>query len=116
MRAARERENEAVQTVSSTRGRALRLGAALLTAALALASGCGMAGGSEGAAALVSGLPKCDPSLLHPRITVGAAAGLPGKLIVYVDGVMACVDDANRVDQILSQVDGHAGPSPRPMP
>ena len=75
-----------------------------------LLGGCGIGGqGGEGSssAALLSGLPKCDPSLLHPRIAVGAAPELPGKLIVYVDGVMACVDDAGRVDQILTQLEGH---------
>lgn len=77
-----------------------------------------MAGGTESSAALVSGLPKCDSSLLHPRITVGANASMPGTLIVYVDGVMACVDDASRVDQIVSQVEGHAASASasRPTP
>jgi hypothetical protein len=92
----------------------LRLGL-LLVAASSLASGCGIAGGTESSAALVSGLPKCDPSLLHPRITVGTPAGVPGKLIVYVDGVMACVDDSSRVDQILQQVEGYAAPAVRPQ-
>lgn len=68
-------------------------------------SGCGT-GGSEASAALVSGLPKCDPSLLHPRISVGGSATLPGKLVVYVDGVMACIDDAARVDQIVGAIEG----------
>ena len=73
-----------------------------------LLGGCGMSGqAGEGSAALLSGLPKCDPSLLHPHIAVGAAAGLPGKLIVYVDGVMACVDDAGHVDQLLTQLQEH---------
>jgi hypothetical protein len=49
-------------------------------------------------------------------VTVGAAAGLPGKLIVYVDGVMACIDDAARVDQLLPQIDGHAPTIARPTP
>ena len=96
---------------------AWRLGLALVVG-LSFASGCGIAGGAEGAGpstgSMVSGLPKCDPSLLHPRITVAATAGLPGKLIVYVDGVMACIDDASRVDQILPQVEGYAVPSARP--
>ena len=79
-----------------------------------LASGCGIAGGNESAAAMVSGLPKCDPTLLHPRITVGSTAEVPGKLIVYVDGVMACVDDMSRVDQILQQTEGHSAAAARP--
>lgn len=74
-------------------------------------SGCGIAGGNESAAAMVSGLPKCDPSLLHPRITVAANAEVPGKIIVYVDGVMACVDDSSRVDQIMQQVEGYSSPA-----
>lgn len=74
----------------------------------ALSGGCGNLGGAEPTAAMVSGMPKCDPSLLHPRISVGAAAGLPGKLIMYVDGVMACVDDAARVDQLVPQIEGRA--------
>ena len=36
---------------------------------------------------------------------MGSVAGQPGKTIVYVDGVMACVDDASRVDQILTQLE-----------
>lgn len=91
-------------------GKRAPLGLALV-AAVGLASGCGIAGGVEGTGSMVSGLPKCDPSLLHPRITVAANAGVPGKLIVYVDGVMACVDDASRVDQILPQVEGYAAPA-----
>jgi hypothetical protein len=81
-------------------------------------SGCGLGGsaGSEGTAALLSGMPKCDPSLLHPRIAVGAAAGLPGKMIVYVDGVMACVDDASRVDQLMTQMEGRAVGSSLSLP
>ncbi len=83
-----------------------RLGVALLLAGSLLA-GCGIGGPTaEGSAALLGGMPKCDPSLLHPRIEVGAAAGLPGKMIVYVDGVMACVDDAARVDQLMMQIEG----------
>lgn len=70
------------------------------------AVGCGSPATAETGSALVLGLPKCDPSLLHPRITIAATAALPGKLIVYVDGVMACVDEASRVDQIVSQVEG----------
>jgi hypothetical protein len=87
----------------------LGLGLGFLLAG-SLLGGCGIGGqGGEGSssAALLSGLPKCDPSLLHPRIAVGAAAGLPGKLIVYVDGVMACVDDAGHVDQLLTQLEAH---------
>lgn len=85
-------------------GRGLRLG---LLLAGSLLGGCGIGGAAEGSAALLSGMPKCDPSLLHPRIAVGAAAGLPGKSIVYVDGVMACVDDTSHVDQLLTQLEGH---------
>ena len=56
--------------------------------------------------ALLSGMPRCDVSLLHPHIAVGSVAGQPGKTIVYVDGVMACVDDSSRrVDQILTQLE-----------
>lgn len=74
-----------------------------------LLGGCGIGGpGAEGSAALLSGMPKCDASLLHPRIAVGAAVGLPGKMIVYVDGVMACVDDAARVEQLFTQIEGHS--------
>lgn len=83
----------------------LRL-APLLSGLLLFAVACGSPATAEPGSALVAGLPKCDPSLLHPRITVATAAALPGKLIVYVDGVMACVDDASRVDQIVSQVEG----------
>ena len=85
-----------------------RLARGLLLLGGALAGGCGNLGGAEPTAAMVSGMPKCDPSLLHPRISVGAAAGLPGKLIMYVDGVMACVDDAARVDQLVPQIEGRA--------
>ena len=85
-------------------GRAL-LGGLLLAGSLL--GGCGIGGAAaDGSAALLSGMPKCDPSLLHPRIAVGAAAGLPGKSIVYVDGVMACVDDTSHVDQLLTQLEG----------
>jgi len=92
----------------------LRLGF-VLVAVSAFVGGCGIAGGTESAAAMVSGLPKCDPSLLHPRISVGAMAGVPGKTIVYVDGVMACVDDSNRVDQIVQQVEGPSASTTRPQ-
>lgn len=86
-------------------GRGLCLG---LLLAGSLLGGCGIGGAAaESSAALLSGMPKCDPSLLHPRIAVGAAAGLPGKSIVYVDGVMACVDDTSHVDQLLTQLEGH---------
>lgn len=91
-------------------GRSLRAGlyCGLLLAG-SLLGGCGIGGAAaESPAALLSGLPKCDPSLLHPRIAVGAAAGLPGKSIVYVDGVMACVDDTSHVDQLLTQLEGHS--------
>jgi len=77
-------------------------GLALLTV------GCGSPATAESGSALFAGLPKCDASLLHPRITIAAAAALPGKLIVYVDGVMACLDDASRVDQLVSQVEGRS--------
>lgn len=86
-----------------------------LALALALpASGCGMGTGSDPAqgpstpALLTSGLPQCSPLLLHPKLTVGATAEHPGKLIVYVDGVMACIDDAARVDQLIGQVESRA--------
>lgn len=89
-----------------------RLGGLLFASALATGLvGCGT-GGSEASAALVSGLPKCDPSLLHPRITVGGSATLPGKLVVYVDGVMACIDDAARVDQIVGAIEGRSPATP----
>lgn len=87
------------------RGRAA-LGLSVLVAA-GLLGGCGIGGaGADSSAALLSGMPKCDPSLLHPHIAVGAAAGLPGKSIVFVDGVMACVDDSSHVDQLLTQLEG----------
>jgi hypothetical protein len=79
-----------------------------------LCGGCGIAGSADSSAAIVSGLPRCDSSLLHPRMTVDATSSMPGKLIVYVDGVMACVDDASRVDQILSQVEGNTPPAAHP--
>ena len=82
------------------------LGLSVLVAA-GLLGGCGIGGaGADSSAALLSGMPKCDASLLHPHIAVGAAAGLPGKSIVFVDGVMACVDDASHVDQLLTQLEG----------
>lgn len=85
-------------------GTALGLGVLL---AAGLLGGCGIGGaGADSSAALLSGMPKCDPSLLHPHIAVGAAAGLPGKSIVFVDGVMACVDDSSHVDQLLTQLEG----------
>jgi hypothetical protein len=102
------------QTVSlpkSTRG-LVRWGAAALLGIGSLLGGCGSGSAAAdsplGSAALLSGMPKCDPSLLHPRITVGNAAGLPGKMVVYVDGVMACVDEAAKVDAIITQVEGRA--------
>lgn len=85
------------------------LGALVLLALAAVAlPACGMTtdpaqGGS--ASQVLSGMPACEESLLHPRISVGAAASLPGKLIVYVDGIMACVDDSAKVDQIVSRVE-----------
>ena len=39
------------------------------------------------------------------HIAVGSVAGQPSKTIVYVDGVMACVDDSSRVDRILTQLE-----------
>ncbi|HMU38169.1 MAG TPA: hypothetical protein PKE31_04080 [Pseudomonadota bacterium] len=66
--------------------------------------GCGN-GAPDASPALLAGMPRCDASLLHPRIAVGSVAGQPNKTIVYVDGVMACVDDAGKVDQILSQLE-----------
>ena len=51
---------------------------------------------------LVQGPAQVRPVAAAPRITVATTAALPGKLIVYVDGVMACLDDASRVDQIVS--------------
>jgi hypothetical protein len=93
---------------ASSRGAARRVWLGVLLAGSLLA-GCGMGGqGAEGSAALLSGMPKCDASLLHPTIAVGAAVGLPGKMIVYVDGVMACVDDAARVEQLFTQIEGHS--------
>src|SRR5947209_5459531 len=66
----------------------LRCGLAALAVA---AGGCGMGTDPSGALAgsVLSGLPRCDASLLHPRIAVGGTSALPGKSIVYVDGVMA---------------------------
>lgn len=100
------RDQSRLKNGTATAPRSLRRAGLFFAAAVALA-GCGNASGLDSSTALVSGLPKCDPSLLHPRITVGAAAGLPGKLIVYVDGVMACMDEVSRVDQLLPQVEGH---------
>ena len=77
-------------------------GTLLLTVCVAV-FGCG--GAPEASPALISGMPRCDASLLHPHIAVGSVAGQPGKTIVYVDGVMACVDDSSRVDQILTQLE-----------
>lgn len=89
-----------------TAGARAALGLSVLVAA-GLLGGCGIGGaGADSSAALLSGMPKCDPSLLHPHIAVGAAAGLPGKSIVFVDGVMACVDDSSHVDQLLTQLEG----------
>ena len=80
-----------------------------------LAPGCGItADSSTGSVAsqVVSGLPRCDESLLHPRISVGGVASMPGKLIVYVDGIMACVDDAAKVDQIVTRVESRFPQAP----
>lgn len=79
------------------------LGKLLLAVCVAVV-GCG-GSAPEASAALISGMPRCDASLLHPHIAVGSVAGQPGKTIVYVDGVMACVDDSSRVDQILTQLE-----------
>ncbi len=64
--------------------------------------------GSNAAALITSGMPRCDASLLHPRIEVSNSAALPGQTIVYVDGVMACVDESAKVDLILGQIEGRA--------
>ena len=80
----------------------------LLALAAIAVPACGMTtdpAQGESASQVLSGMPACEESLLHPRISVGAAASLPGKLIVYVDGIMACVDDAAKVDQIVSRVE-----------
>jgi len=78
--------------------------AKLLLLACVAAVGCG-GSAPEASATLLSGMPRCDASLLHPHIAIGSVAGQPGKTIVYVDGVMACVDDSSRVDQILTQLE-----------
>lgn len=72
--------------------------------------GCGMGSDPQASASslVTSGLPRCDASLLHPHLSVGATALLPGKQIVYVDGVMACVDEQARVDQLVNQIEGPA--------
>ena len=83
--------------------------ASLLAIALGAVAGCGMgtdAAGSSTAALVTSGMPTCDISLLHPQLAVGGSTVLPGKLIVYVDGVMACVDDAPKVEALLSRMGG----------
>jgi len=83
----------------------LGLAVALLT------QGCGMGTDSVGsttAAMVTSGMPRCDLSLLHQRIELGNTAALPGQTIVYVDGVMACVDETAKVDQIVGQLEGRA--------
>ena len=90
-------------TNRSSQGTRSRFGTLLLAVSLA-EIGCG-GGAPEASPALISGMPRCDASLLHPHISVGSVAGQPGKTIVYVDGVMACVDDASRVDQILTQLE-----------
>jgi hypothetical protein len=87
-----------------------RAGIGCIVLAAMTSVGCGMGTDAQASqsALLTSGLPHCDGSLLHTRITLGNTALLPGKLIVYVDGVMACVDDAARVDQLVGQIEGHA--------
>lgn len=101
--------NSTLSPPAHRRGPAVLSRLALLLGGLSLfAVGCGSPATAETGSPLVQGLPKCDPSLLHPRITVATTAALPGKLIVYVDGVMACLDDASRVDQIVSQVEGRS--------
>ena len=87
---------------SSQDTRSSLFGALLLTVCVT-AFGCG--GAPEASPAMIIGMPRCDASLLHPHIAVGSVAGQPGKTIVYVDGVMACVDDSSRVDQILTQLE-----------
>jgi hypothetical protein len=102
-------------TPQKTTTGALRWTCSALLGVGMLLAGCGTGAGADGvlgSAALLSGMPKCDPSLLHPRISVGNAAGLPGKMVVYVDGVMACVDDAAKVDAIITQVEGRAAVTP----
>lgn len=69
-------------------------------------AGCDNAADGSASPSLIRGMPVCDESLLHPRISVQTTQSLPGKAIVYVDGIMACVDDAAKVDQIISRVEG----------
>jgi hypothetical protein len=78
--------------------------------------GCGMGSDPQASASSLveSNLPRCDGSLLHPRLSIGAAAMHPGKQIIYVDGVMACMDDIARVDQLVNQIEGPARAEPRP--
>src|SRR5690349_180356 len=87
-----------LRRIPSSRGVVVGLALAALTSI-----GCGMGSDPQASASalVTSGLPRCDASLLHPRLSVGATGLLPGKLIVYVDGVMACVDDVARVDQLV---------------
>src|SRR4051812_48450564 len=80
--------------------------------------GCGMGSDPQANASslVTSALPRCDASLLHPRLSVGAAALLPGKQIIYLDGVMACMDDIARVDQLVNQIEGPARAEVRQAP
>ena len=81
------------------------LGLSLLLGATVFASACGDNPSALQPAQLTAGMPRCEESLLHPRISVSSSAHLPGKLIVYVDGIMACVDDAAKVDLIISRIE-----------
>lgn len=81
-------------------GKRLRAG---LLAGFFWVVGCG--NGAVETSPMLGGMPRCDASLLHPRIQVGSVAGQPGKTIVYVDGVIACVDETSKVDQILTQLE-----------
>jgi hypothetical protein len=97
---------------------AIWLQAGLMAAALS-SQGCGMGTdptGSTTAALVTAGLPSCDASLLHPHIEVANSAALPGQTIVYVDGVMACVDDAAKVDQMVGQIEGKSHDSAPEVP
>lgn len=75
---------------------------AVLVLPLLWLGACGMGSDSQGLP--TNGVPRCDPALLHPKITVAATSVLPGQLIVYVDGVMACIDDSSKVDALLTQI------------
>lgn len=102
------RTSDSLTTIRRTsKGAGACLGLALF--ASLLSQGCGMGTdsiGSTTAAMVTGGMPKCDISLLHQRIELGNTAALPGQTIVYVDGVMACVDETAKVDQIVGQLEG----------